>query len=204
MQKQQSNETNIRLLLLLILMAYLFSVGVRMYWPMHFAETASMYYDNVLMINTNDGYFFASGAKDIINGVVPDNAQRMFALNFGLTDVTAFITKVTPFSLETVILYLPAIISSLVVIPIILTARLMGHTLLGFFAALIGSIAWSYYNRTMVGYYDSDMFAIFLQFTTRYSSIGIIDIGVSVFLSTGIIDHLRNVYNVGTLFDTGI
>ena len=55
---------------LLILLAYLFSVGARMYWPLYFAETASMYYDNVLMINTNDGYFFASGAKDIIEGKI--------------------------------------------------------------------------------------------------------------------------------------
>ena len=164
MQKQQLNETNIGLILLLMLVAYLFSIGVRMYWPMHFSETVSMHYDNVLMINTNDGYFFASGAKDIINGVLPENAQRVSALKFGLTSVTAFITTITPFSLETIILYLSAVISSLVVIPIILTGRLMGHTLLGFFAALIGSIAWSYYNRTMVGYYDSDMFAIF--FTT--------------------------------------
>ncbi len=45
----------------------------------------------------------------------------------------------------------------------------MGHTILGFFAALIGSIAWSYYNRTMVGYYDSDMFALFLQFSIFYT-----------------------------------
>jgi dolichyl-diphosphooligosaccharide--protein glycosyltransferase/undecaprenyl-diphosphooligosaccharide--protein glycosyltransferase len=29
----------------------------------------------------------------------------------------------------------------------------------GFFAALLGSITWSYYNRTMTGYYDTDMFS---------------------------------------------
>ena len=54
---------------------------------------------------------------------------------------------------------MPAIISSLVVIPIILIARLYNQTLWGFFAALLGSIAWSYYNRTMAGYYDTDMFS---------------------------------------------
>ena len=65
----------------------------------------------------------------------------------------------TPFSLETVILYLPSVISSLVVIPIILIARLYNQSIWGFFAALLGSIAWSYYNRTMTGYYDTDMFS---------------------------------------------
>ena len=54
---------------------------------------------------------------------------------------------------------MPAVISSLVVIPMILIARLYKQTLWGFFAALLGSIAWSYYNRTMTGYYDTDMFS---------------------------------------------
>ncbi len=165
----QKIENRTFIVILLIFLAYLFSVGMRMYWPMYFADTASMYYDNVLMINTNDGYFFASGAKDIMNDIMPQDGQRIYAYGFGLSQVTALIAQVLPFSLETVILYLPAIVSSLVVIPIILTGRLMGHTILGFCAALIGSIAWSYYNRTMVGYYDSDMFAIFLQFSIFYS-----------------------------------
>jgi dolichyl-diphosphooligosaccharide--protein glycosyltransferase/undecaprenyl-diphosphooligosaccharide--protein glycosyltransferase len=47
----------------------------------------------------------------------------------------------------------------MVVIPIILIARLHNKTLWGFFAALLGSITWSYYNRTMTGYYDTDMFS---------------------------------------------
>jgi dolichyl-diphosphooligosaccharide--protein glycosyltransferase/undecaprenyl-diphosphooligosaccharide--protein glycosyltransferase len=54
---------------------------------------------------------------------------------------------------------MPAVISSIVVVPIILIARLYNLTFWGFLSALLGSIAWSYYNRTMVGYYDSDMFS---------------------------------------------
>ncbi len=38
-----------------------------------------------------------------------------------------------------------------------------------FFAALLGSITVSYYNRTMVGYYDTDMFSVLLQFAIFYS-----------------------------------
>ncbi|HHC11519.1 MAG TPA: peptide-binding protein, partial [Campylobacterales bacterium] len=58
--------------------------------------------------------------------------------------------------------------SSLVVIPIILTGKLLKLPWVGFFSALLGSIAWSYYNRTMTGYYDTDMFSVFLQFTILY------------------------------------
>ena len=162
-------EDNIATVILLILIAYLFSVGMRMYWPIHFSDTLSMYYNNQLMINTNDGYFFASGAKDILNGIVPEDHARYSASVIGLAEVTATLAKLLPFSLDTIILYMPAVVSSLLVIPIILAARLMRHTLLGFFAALIGGIAWSYYNRTMVGYYDSDMFSIFFQFSIFYS-----------------------------------
>jgi len=164
-------DKHIGVLLLFMLLAYLFSIGVRMYWPMYFSDNASMFYAEQLMINTNDGYFFATGARDIIDGVVAADKQRAsaFGVSQGLVMLTVYATELLPFSLETIILYLPAVISSLIVVPIILTGRLMGHTLLGFFAALLGGIAWSYYNRTMVGYYDTDMFSVFLQFTIFYS-----------------------------------
>jgi len=67
---------------------------------------------------------------------------------------------VLPISFESVILYLPVFLSSLVVIPMILMAQSLNKVELGFVAALIASIAWSYYNRTMVGYYDTDMLNI--------------------------------------------
>ena len=182
MSKEIKIEDNIVMVVFLIVGAYLFSVGVRMYWPIHFSEALSMYYNNQLMINTNDGYFFASGAKDILDGVVPTDRSRFAASVIGLAEITAFLARILPFSLDTIILYMPAVVSSLVVIPIILVGRLMGHTFLGFFAALIGGIAWSYYNRTMVGYYDSDMFSIFLQFSVFYSFLSII--------------YKKNIYNI--------
>jgi len=170
MQKQVFDEKKLGIVFLFILLAYLFSVGVRMYWPMYFMNNVSMYYNNELMINTNDGYYFATGARDIMEGIVSSDTQRLSAsIGKGLVTLTAGLTMLLPFSLETVILYLPAIISSLIVIPIVLTGRLMGHTFLGFLAALLGSITWSYYNRTMVGYYDSDMFSVFLQFSIFYA-----------------------------------
>lgn len=171
MRKETFTENKIGTLLILMLLAYMFSMGVRLYWPIHFSDNAAMLYAGQIMINTNDGYFFATGARDIIDGVVAGDAQRAsaFSVSQGLVLLTVYATKLLPFSLETVILYLPAVVSSLIVIPIILTGRLMGHTTVGFFAALLGSVAWSYYNRTMVGYYDTDMFSVFLQFTIFYS-----------------------------------
>ncbi|RRS32236.1 MAG: peptide-binding protein [Epsilonproteobacteria bacterium (ex Lamellibrachia satsuma)] len=162
---------------LFIVVAFLFSIGLRMYWPLAFGDTMSMYHNGQLMINTNDGYFFATAAKDILNGFVSDDLLRAVAAKNaspGLVYLTVYATKWTPFSLESVILYLPAVISSLIVIPIVLTGRLLGNTLLGFLAALLGAITWSYYNRTMVGYYDTDMFSVLLQFTIFYALLHVI------------------------------
>ena len=176
MKEKSIIENNLAMLLLLMIVAYLFSMGVRMYWPLHFADAQSMYYAGELMINTNDGYFFSTGARDIVDGVIAQDHQRASAYHVspGLVLLTAYLTKFTPFSLDTVSLYLPGIISSLIVIPIVLTGRLLNNTLLGFLSALIGSIAWSYYNRTMIGYYDTDMFSVLLQFMIFYSFMKII------------------------------
>ena len=168
--KERIQDETLIWLFIYILAAYLFSIGIRMYWPFAFAfEHPEMFYNGQLMINTNDGYFYATGAKDILEGFVGEDRKRIAGSLGGLPALTAYLVKFTPFSLETVILYLPALISSLIVIPIILTGHLIRHTLLGFFAALLGSIAVSYYNRTMIGYYDTDMFSVFLQFTIFYS-----------------------------------
>jgi len=154
----------------LMLLAYVFSFAIRMIWVYQFQGNPSFMWDGELMINTNDGYFFATAVEYLLSGVHVDNPRVNIAIESypGMVYTTYFLTRFTPFSLDTVILYLPAIISSLVVIPIILTGKLIRLPWVGFFAAILGSIVWSYYNRTMVGYYDTDMFSVFLQFTILY------------------------------------
>ena len=158
MKNNQSQVTKAQLWGLMLL-AYAFSFAIRLIWVYQLQDNPNFYWNDQLMINTNDGYTWASGAQNILYG--------MHDHNYGIRDMwanatiffTVLFTKITPFSLETVILYMPTVISSLVVIPIILITRLYNQTLWGFFAALLGSIAWSYYNRTMTGYYDTDMFS---------------------------------------------
>ncbi len=163
-------------LALFISVAYIFSIAIRMIWVFQFQDNPSFIWNDQLMINTNDGYYFASAAQYLLENMHLANPQIPVAIsNYpGVIYATVYATKLLPFSLETVILYIPAVISSLVVIPIILTARLFKMPLLGFFAALLGSIAWSYYNRTMVGYYDSDMFAVLMQMMVLYSFISLL------------------------------
>ena len=143
----------------LLLLAYAFSFAIRMIWVYQFQDNPNFYWNGQLMINTNDGYTWAAGAQNILYGLHEHNPGIRDMWANGIIFFTVLFTKITPFSLETVILYMPTMISSLVVIPIILITRLYSQSLWGFFAALLGAIAWSYYNRTMTGYYDTDMFS---------------------------------------------
>ena len=173
----EEEKVNTKYLLLLITIAYMFSLGIRMIWVYQFNGIDDFMWNNQLMINTNDGYYFATAVKNFIFSSNLDNPQLSSALHSypGVIYATLFFYKITPFSLETIILYMPAIISSLVVIPMILIMRLYNQTVMGFFAALLGSIAWSYYNRTMIGYYDSDMFAVLMQIFVLYTLVRIVN-----------------------------
>ena len=143
---------------LYIVLAFAFSVGVRLIWIYQFHGVENFMWNNQFMINTNDGYYWAEGARDILNW---DFQKFAFSPVFSDTAwVTAFFAYVLPFSFESVILYLPVFLSSLVVIPMVLIAQNFKKAELGLVAALVASIAWSYYNRTMVGYYDTDMLNI--------------------------------------------
>jgi len=130
-----------------------------MIWVFQFQDNPQFIWNDQLMISTNDGYFFASSAQKWLEGTLQYNPQTAGLFYTAAITLSAFAAKYLPFSLDTVILYMPAVISSMVVVPIILIGRLFGMTAVGFFAALLGSIAWSYYNRTMIGYFDTDMFS---------------------------------------------
>lgn len=150
--------------LLFILVAYIFAIGCRLIWVAEFSGEQSYKYNNEFMINTNDGYYWAEGARDILNGT--HEANDLSPVDKAPAILTAFLVKVLPFSLETIIFYMPAFFGALIVIPLFLIGQSLGRNETGFIAALIGSIAWSYYNRTMVGYYDTDalniVFPVFL------------------------------------------
>ncbi len=147
-------------LTLLILIAYTFSIAIRLIWVYQFHGEPSFFWNDQLMINTNDGYAYAEGARDIIAGFHQNN--DLSYLNTALSKLTYSLTTILPFSFETIILYMPAFFGSLLVIPVLLIGRVLQQERVGFIAALLAGIVWSYYNRTMTGYYDTDMLTIVL------------------------------------------
>jgi len=167
-KEPEINKTTTKNVIGLIFIAYFFSILVRMIWVLQFNGDAGSFWNDQLMINTNDGYYFASGVQKELFGMHSENPRIPEMWNHGLVFFTALLAKITPFSVESLLLYLPGFFSSLVVIPIILISRLYNHILWGFLASLLASITWSYYNRTMFGYYDTDMFAAMIPIFILY------------------------------------
>ena len=177
-----------KLTLLYILIAFSFSVLMRLIWVYQFGDYEAFKFNGQFMINTNDGYFWAEGARDILGGV--SQANDLSPIESAGSILTAFFAKILPLSFESVILYLPVFLGSLVVIPIILIAKRLQNLEMGLIAALLASIAWSYYNRTMVGYFDTDMLNIVLPMFLLWSIIWAIDTKEEKYLLIAALDIL--------------
>ena len=169
MLKLREERTSLTTLLILITLAYLFSVSLRFIWVNEFNAQPQVHWNNELMISNNDGYYYAEGARDILQGHHEKN--DLSPIDTAMSQLTAVLAKILPISFETLILYMPSFLGSLIVIPLILIGRALNQTTMGFIAALIGSIANSYYNRTMSGYYDTDMLNIVFPVLEMYSLI---------------------------------
>jgi len=158
-----------KLTLLYILIAFTFSVLMRMIWVYQFEGYEAFIHNGQFMINTNDGYYWAEGARDLLSGVSQANDRS--PIEMAASQITAFFAYILPFSFESILLYLPVFLSSLIVIPMILIAKNLKNLEMGLIASLLASIAWSYYNRTMVGYHDTDMLNIVIPMFLLWSII---------------------------------
>lgn len=165
MKNEGVKNANLRLVFF-ILLAFGFSVLCRFYWIYWASDFNEYFFNNELMISSNDGYTFAEGARDKIAGFHQENDLSF--INSSLSILTYVLYKITPFSFESIILYMSVFFSSLIVVPLLLISNELKRPLMGLFAAFLASIAKSYYNRTMAGYYDTDMLAIVLPMFILY------------------------------------
>ena len=161
---------------------------MRMIWIYQFHGYEPFMFNGQFMINTNDGYYYAEGARDILSGIHQEN--DLSPVDSAASQLTALFVKIFPFSFESVILYLPVVLSSLIVIPIVLIAKGLKNLEMGLIAALLASITWSYYNRTMVGYYDTDMLNIVLPLFLLWSIIWAINTNEEKYLLITALDIL--------------
>ena len=145
----------------MIFAAVIFGMVCRLYWVFWASEYPVFFWNKELMISTNDGYAFAEGARDMLAGFHQENDLSYYG--YPLSTLTYWIVKFLGVKLETAMIYMSVFFSSLVAVPVILIANEYKVKMAGFIAALLAVIANSYYNRTMAGYYDTDMLIITLS-----------------------------------------
>jgi len=165
-------KANLIKITIFTLLAYIFSIGCRYYWVYWAGDFTPFMFNGQVMINTNDGYAFAEGARDLIAGFHQPN--DLSYVHSALSQLTAFFARILPFEFETIILFMSSFLSSLIVVPIILIGHELKCTTGAFIGALVACVANSYYNRTMAGYYDTDMLNIVLAVFNLWAIIRII------------------------------
>ncbi|MDR2080570.1 MAG: peptide transporter [Campylobacteraceae bacterium] len=169
---------------ILIVFAFLFSVCIRLtwvYWATNMIDGRVFKWNNEFMVTTNDSYYWAEGARDLIlcdknNESLGEYYQQnchqendLSPVDQSLPMITHFLYDILPFSLETIMFYLPVFGGSLFVIPFILIGSRFNMPLAGFIASLIAAVSTSYYSRTVVGYYDTDIFNLFFPMMIIWS-----------------------------------
>ena len=159
---------------LLIAVAYYLSFWVRLEWidfaQAHYENEAGevvyfhpeMVKDGVALPNTHDSFYFGSILQKAHLGMHPNNNLIPSALTSGMiTMLPYWILKLFPnLTIEMLLLWIPVYVAGIVCVPLVLIGRLYGSHVWGFLAACLAGITHSYYNRTLAGYYDTDMFSI--------------------------------------------
>ena len=179
------DRTHWSVAILFILLAYLLSFYARLEW-IGFAEATylengeiefvrpNMVKDGVAVANTHDSFYFGSILQKAHLGMHQENNLLPSAIYSGMITALPYtLLQLFPsLTIEQLLLWLPVYVAGLVCIPIVLIGRLYGSTIWGFFAACLAGITHSYYNRTLAGYYDTDIFSITVPAFALYFLLG--------------------------------
>jgi len=196
-----------------ILCAYLLSFWVRLEW-IDYAQASysdekgevvylrpNMVKDGVALPNTHDSFYFGSIVQKAALGMHANNYLLPGVYKNGMiTALPYWMIRVFPdLSVEHLLLWLPVYVAGLVCIPLVLIGRLYGSSIWGFGVACLAGVTHSYYNRTLAGYYDTDIFAItspafsvfFLLAASRKNSLTYLVCGaISLFLGRFFYDSM--------------
>jgi dolichyl-diphosphooligosaccharide--protein glycosyltransferase/undecaprenyl-diphosphooligosaccharide--protein glycosyltransferase len=155
--------------ILAIFIAWGISAWFRSDWCRVNSENAQYKWEGRLLPTTHDSYFFASAIK---HGGDFDPSQMPLhptVNDYGaLTILGHRAASLTGKDVAEVVTYMPVLLGGLIAIPVVLIGRKYGSITWGFGAACIAGMGYSYYNRTIAGYFDTDLFSIFLPAMALY------------------------------------
>ncbi len=150
-----------RTLVLLTTGVVLIGIALRLVWLARIGwHVPELQWQGTPLLSSGDGYWFAAGAGDLLNRAWAGNARLPLVTDHALVFFAWLGTKLTPWSLDQVILYLPALLTPLAAIPVVGIGRALGAARLGLVAALAFVVAPALFQRSAAGYFDTDMFAL--------------------------------------------
>jgi hypothetical protein len=150
MRRLQSLRKGARLILAICCVAFLLSVTVRLIEAPRW-DPAKRQLEGEWLLATHDAYFWVAGAEGV-NRVAEPMPMAI------LLDV---LSRAFPIPLANLAFWVSVLLAALVAIPIVLWGDFLGAPYAAFSAATLASLAPAFYNRTRLGFYDSDWAALF-------------------------------------------
>ena len=147
-------KVTLRQTLLISLLAYLIVLATRLvvfYFSLGIHPHLILPNGEYIPLWTNDAGLYGYYAKQILQGM-----NYPYVAEYMPGHLLAFLTKITPFSLNQLLFYAPVFISSLIVLPIVFLGFVSRYMKLFVYSALLGSLGLMFYIRTGFGYYDTD------------------------------------------------
>lgn len=101
----KSIDMSIDTFLFFMLLACIFSIGVRLIWVFQLSGFEQFICNDELMININDGYYYAESARDILRE--GHEVNDLSPVTTPLSQLRSFLARIVPVGFETLILYMP-------------------------------------------------------------------------------------------------
>jgi len=146
-----------------ILIAWGLGAWLRLDWVGHAEKQPAYQWQEHYLPTTHDSYLFASIIHQAGNtNAVPVGLKNHPGpvLHGTITLLGTALVRHGGIHVADVITYLPVFMAGLLAIPMVLLGRLYGSTLAGCCSACLAVVAFSYFNRTNAGYFDTDMFSV--------------------------------------------
>ncbi len=146
-----------------ILIAWGLGAWLRLDWVGHAEKQTAYQWQEHYLPTTNDSYLYSSIIHQAGNtNAVPGGLKNQSGagVHGAITLLGTALVRYGGIHVADVITYLPVFMAGLLAVPMVLLGRLYGSTLAGCCSACLAVVAFSYFNRTNAGYFDTDMFSV--------------------------------------------
>jgi dolichyl-diphosphooligosaccharide--protein glycosyltransferase/undecaprenyl-diphosphooligosaccharide--protein glycosyltransferase len=131
-----------------------FGLLVRLLPPFLANDVGFYRFEGGYLLVEPDGYYYATGARDLLSGNPSPNPRA--AEDRGLSRLAALVVRSTGLPLDEVFFFLPALLGSLVGLPLFLFLSQRGRWGEGLAAGALAATAWGFYYRSCPGFFTPE------------------------------------------------